>query len=247
MFSNYLKNRSGSRRTFLGRFAVLLGVFGAAAPGVAADAYADFFDAIRADDVSAVRLQLLRGISPNSPDPKLGPALPYALSQKAFAVASVLVEYPGTNLNVRNATGETPLMLAALAGETTLAAKMIARGAEVNKPGWAPLHYAAGAGHLPMIELLLEQNAYIDAASENGTTPLMFAARENKPEAVRLLVERGADPSLRNDAGLGAADYLKRAGAEADAAWVRERADAYLRRFGTKEAPVPAPPRAPGR
>jgi ankyrin repeat protein len=51
---------------------------------------------------------------------------------------------------------ESPLMMAALKGHTALARKLIARDADVNKPGWAPLHYAATGGHLEMMELLLE-------------------------------------------------------------------------------------------
>jgi ankyrin repeat protein len=209
-------------------------------PGAHADAYADFFEAIGQDDVRAVRLALLRGVSPNSPDRRRGPALVYAIREKSMGVVDVLLEYPGTDVNVRNALGESALMFAAQSGQVDLVKRLIGRGAEINKAGWAALHYAAATGQLAVIELLLEHHAYIDAASENGTTPLMVAARENQVQAARLLVERGADPSLRNEAGLGATEYLVRVGATEDANWMRERAAEYLRRYGTKEAPVPA-------
>ena len=89
---------------------------------------------------------------------------------------------------------------------------MIERDADVNKTGWAPLHYAATGGHLAMIELLLENHAYIDAESPNGTTPLMMAAHYGTPAAVKLLLEAGADPRLKNQLGLTAIDFANRAG-----------------------------------
>ena len=46
-----------------------------------------------------------------------------------------------------------------------------------------------------MMRLLLEESAYIDATSPNGTTPLMMAARYGSPEAVKLLLEEGAEPT----------------------------------------------------
>jgi len=39
--------------------------------------------------------------------------------------------------------------------------------------------------------LLLDEHAYIDAASPNGTTPLMMAAHYGTPSAVKLLLEAG--------------------------------------------------------
>jgi len=229
-----------SRRRFLASGIAFAITAVSAVPGAHADAYADFFEAIGRDDVRAVRLALLRGISPNSPDRQRGPALVYAIREKSMGVVDVLVEYPGTDVNVRNSLGESALMFAAQSGAIDLSKRLIGRGAEVNKAGWAPLHYAAATGQIAVIELLLEHHAYIDAASENGTTPLMVAARENQVQAARLLVERGADPSLRNESGLGATEYLVRIGATEDANWMRERAAEYLRRYGTKEAPVPA-------
>jgi ankyrin repeat protein len=102
-------------------------------------------------------------------------------------------------------------MMAALKGNMDLVRKLIARGADVNKPGWAPLHYAATNAHLDIMQLLLDENAYIDAASPNGTTPLMMAAQYGNTPAVKLLLEAGADPSIRNQLGLNAIDFAYRA------------------------------------
>ena len=102
-------------------------------------------------------------------------------------------------------------MLAALKGHTELAKKLVARGADVNKTGWTPLHYAATYGHLDIMKLLIEQHAYIDAESPNKTTPLMMAAHYGTPAAVKLLLEEGADPSLKNQLGLTAIDFAHRA------------------------------------
>ena len=102
-------------------------------------------------------------------------------------------------------------MMAALKGELDLAKRLIAKGADVNKPGWTPLHYAATSGHLDMIRLLLEEHAFIDAQSPNGTTPLMMAASYGSPEAVKLLVEEGADIAMRNQKQMTAMDFARRA------------------------------------
>ena len=114
----------------------------------------------------------------------------------------------------RNAAGESPLMLAALKGQLPMVKRLIDRKAEVNKPGWAPLHYAATNAEpvsVELVRLLLEHHAYIDAESPNKTTPLMMAARYGTPDVVRLLLEEGADPTLRNEQGLTALDFAVRA------------------------------------
>ena len=105
-------------------------------------------------------------------------------------------------------------MMAALRGHLEAVRALIARDADVNKPGWAPLHYAA-TGAQPqqaiIIALLLENHAFIDAASPNGTTPLMMAVHYGTRESVQLLLQEGADPSLKNQLGLSAADFALRA------------------------------------
>ena len=175
-----------------------------------AGSYEDFFKAIDLEDVRTVEQLLERGIDPNTPNPAGIPALMLALKLPTPAVATALLARPDIKVEVRNAQDESPLMLAALAGDLEICQTLIQRDADVNKPGWAPLHYAATNSHIPVIQLLLDNHAYIDAASPNGSTPLMMAAMYGNTSAVKLLLESGADPSLKNALGLTAIDFAQR-------------------------------------
>lgn len=177
-----------------------------------AGAFEDYFRALKQDNPQAVVSLLKRGLDPNSLDPNGVHGLFLALRDGSLKSAEALIDWPKTNVEWRSAKDESPLMLAALKGHTDLVRKLIARGADVNKPGWTPLHYAATGGHLAVMELLLEEHAFIDAESPNKTTPLMMAAHYGTLASVKLLLEAGADPSVRNELGLSAVDFAQRAG-----------------------------------
>ncbi len=191
-------------------------LFAAALPAAAADV-GDFFRAIVQDDETAMRRLLARGVDPNSRNDKGVPGLVLALQEDRYQVARVLLDSPRLKPEERNRAGESPLMIAALKGELEIARRLIALDADVNKPGWTPLHYAATNGHLALMELLLEEHAFIDAQAPNGNTPLMMAAYYGSPEAVKLLIQAGADLRLRNQDGRTALD-LAQAGNRANAA-----------------------------
>ena len=176
-----------------------------------AGSYDDFFVAIKQDDAQTINGLLRRGFDPNTLDPKGLSGLYLTVRDQSLKAAVALIAWPKTNVEVRTAQDESPLMMASLKGQLDLVRKLVDRGADVNKPGWAPLHYAATNGHLKIMELLLDENAYIDAASPNGTTPLMMAAHYGSPAAVKLLLEAGADPTIRNQLGLTAIDFAYRA------------------------------------
>ncbi|AEG93072.1 ankyrin repeat domain-containing protein [Ramlibacter tataouinensis] len=194
---------------------------------VNAGSYEDFFIAIKRDDATAVVDLLRRGFDPNTPSPDGLHGLYLALREPSPKVAQALIDWPKTDLNARNKQDESPLMMAALKGHTGLVRQLIAKGAHVSKPGWAPLHYAATHGHLEVMDLLLEHHAFIDAESPNGTTPLMMAAHYGTPAAVKLLLEAGADVNMRNQLGLTAIDFANRANrrdaAELIAAHIRQQ------------------------
>ncbi|MBK7313141.1 ankyrin repeat domain-containing protein [Candidatus Aalborgicola defluviihabitans] len=174
-----------------------------------AGSYEDFFTAIQHDDADAVQTLLARGFDPNTVSPKGDYPLILAVRQSSFKVIDTLLHNHATKAEVRTISDESPLMLAALKGYLAVCETLIAHDADVNKPGWAPLHYAATGGHLDVMQLLLEKNAYIDAASPNGSTPLMMAAMYGTTDAVKLLLESGADPSLKNAQRLTAIDFAR--------------------------------------
>ena len=176
-----------------------------------AGSYDDFFVAIKRDDAKTILSLLNRGFDPNTPDPQGEHGLLIAVREPALNAAAALIDWPKTNVEARTPQDESALMLAALKGHLVLARKLIARGADVNKTGWTPLHYAATHGQLEIMVLLLEHHAYIDAESPNRSTPLMMAAHYGTPAAVKLLLDQGADAKLRNQLGLTAMDFAYRA------------------------------------
>ena len=177
---------------------------------VHAGSYEDFFQAIKRDDARVVQTLLQRGFDVNTRDPKGLHGLFLAVRDESFKTAVVLAAWPKVEVETRNATDESPLMMASLRGQTAVVQLLIEKGADVNKPGWAPLHYAATKGHLEVMNLLLEHHAYIDASSPNESTPLMMAALYGTPAAVKLLLEAGADPTIKNALGLTALDFALR-------------------------------------
>jgi ankyrin repeat protein len=147
------------------------------------------------------------------------------------------------------AHGFTALMLAAMNGHTEVVAALLEGHADPNYKNdrqWTALLEAARFHHLGPIRLLLEHGAQVNACNSTSTTPLMLAVSfpfNNYPsdqylplteagiaddrEIVRLLLEKGADISLRDNEGktalalalqfypyIRAADLLRKAGAK---------------------------------
>lgn len=195
---------------YAGAWALLASAWGPPAWAQIDDRY---FAAVNRDDESSVVAYALRGGDLNAL--RQGEhALLVAAREGSLKVAMFLVSQRNVAVDLANAAGETALMMAAIKGHLPLVRRLIERGAAVNKPGWTPLHYAASypeAAAKDIVALLLERHAYIDAESPNGTTPLMMAARYGHHDAVKLLINEGADLAVRNRAGLSAVDFARAA------------------------------------
>lgn len=177
-----------------------------------AGAYDDLFVAVIRDDASALSKLLRQGVDPNSRDPKGVPAISLAIKRESPKAFETLLAHPAIDVDARNAAGETPLMLTAIAGDLEASQQLVARGAQVQFPGWSPIHYAASGPNTRLVQWLLDRGALADAESPNGTTPLMLAAQHAPEGTVELLLKRGADPRKRNQRGLRAADYAEMGG-----------------------------------
>lgn len=180
-----------------------------------ADSYVEFFRAVEVDNAPVVSELLRRGFDPNAVDEKGQLALFLALRAGSDRVASALLAHPDLRVDRTNALGETALMMAALRGREDWVTRLLAAGAQVNRPGWTPLHYAASAPTIGVLKMLLDKGATIDARAPNGATPLMTAAQHGPEEAVAALLAAGADRSLRDARERSAADLARAVGREA--------------------------------
>lgn len=168
------------------------------------------------------RINGVRFDKPNALDP---PPVEWELSDycgrgdlaKVKSMAS-----PG-NVN-RSDEGGFPLHEACRNGHLEVAMHLLSIGAEVNKPdgyGKYPIHHSAQDGNLKLFKLLLARGAKIDQKTadpiadkirmesssisridpNDGDQPIHFAARYNKLEICRYLVEKGVPYNAENNHG----------------------------------------------
>jgi ankyrin repeat protein len=209
---------------------MLLVSLGTSASEAHAGAYDDFMFAVKFNDARTVQALLGKGMDPNAVEAVRGETvMMIALREKSMKVFDVLLAHPDVRLEVRAHNGDTALMLAGYLANLAAVNKLIDAGAEVNQPGWAALHYAALAGDLKVITVLLEHAAYIDALSPNKTTPLMMAVRSGKLAAVQLLLDEGADANLINNMGLSALEFAIQLEQKEIAAELRSRRNPMLK------------------
>jgi ankyrin repeat protein len=132
-------------------------------------------------------------------------------------------------ISSRNRAGLTPLHLAAYAGQKEVVELLLADKADVNIRALpplsslpkqiaaggevalrlsvpilqlTPLHYAAMEGHAEVVQLLLANQADVNARDSTGSTALHYAAFRDHGEIVELLLAKGAQVDARDNEGM---------------------------------------------
>jgi HAD superfamily hydrolase (TIGR01549 family) len=102
------------------------------------------------------------------------------------------------------ATGNTPLIWAADAGNLRAVEALLSAGVPLDHQGYlgaTAVSRAARRGHSRVLESLLTAGANPDIANVKLQFPLHFAAFKRHPEAVGILLERGANPFVLDRKG----------------------------------------------
>ena len=96
-------------------------------------------------------------------------------------------------------------------GDVPAVRRILSRGADPNAPAglndWPPLLHAVHKAQLGTAVALLDGGADVNRPSADGTTALMMAAGYGYGDFVKLLLARGADPSMRDRHGETALDF----------------------------------------
>lgn len=108
-----------------------------------------------------------------------------------------------------SADGFTALHLAAFFSRPDVARALVAAGADAravarNPSRVEPIHSAAAAGQIEIVELLLRAGADPNARQHGGFTPLHSAALQGNAPLVRALLAGGADAALEGEDGRSA-------------------------------------------
>ncbi|XP_030405415.1 ankyrin repeat domain-containing protein 29 isoform X3 [Gopherus evgoodei] len=130
-----------------------------------------------------------------------GTALLAACQYGHTRVVETLLKH-GANIHDQLCDGATALFLAAQGGYLDVIRLLLSSGAKVNQPrqdGTTALLKAANKGYHDVIEELLKFSPALGLL-KNGTSALHAAVLGGNVKAVALLLEAGADPSLRNKA-----------------------------------------------
>ncbi|KAJ3112979.1 hypothetical protein HDU96_003940 [Phlyctochytrium bullatum] len=131
--------------------------------------------------------------------------LHYAIRRHHMKIVRDLLEH-GANMESLDPRGMTPLLVALNEKNDDAAALLVSRGAKMPVPFPpvfdTPLHKAC-AGNLPAtVKALLDtKRVDINSLNSNLQTPLHIAAGAGHENFVELLVDHGANPNIRDDAG----------------------------------------------
>lgn len=171
------------------------------------DQVTDFTKSAKFDDISGVQSLIKSGVSPNTLDPQGNPMLIVAIRDKSLKVIDLLLDNKAIDVNLANKSGENALMIASIEGELPIVETLILKKkAEVNRPGWTPLHYACSTGRLSVAQFLVANGAKVNALSQSDTTPLMMAVSSGNEVLIKFLLDNGADLRIRNHEGFSAID-----------------------------------------
>ena len=100
---------------------------------------------------------------------------------------------------------DSPVADAAMNGDIEAVRALLTEGADVNAPqgdGMTALHWAAEAGDVEMLGMLLYAGANVRGVTRLGDyTPLHLASKAGKERVVAQLLEAGADPSAYTTTG----------------------------------------------
>ncbi|AVV78177.1 MULTISPECIES: ankyrin repeat domain-containing protein [Leptospira] len=135
-------------------------------------------------------------------------------------IVKLLIDY-GANVNDADSNGETSLRFAIELGWQEAVQLLVENGAPIEHPLAAHHHsyqlmghlfLVAFYGHFDILNYLLTKGFDIDAKDEKGRTLLMIASQGNRKghlECVKLLIELGANPKLKDDEDKDAKTILK--------------------------------------
>lgn len=103
----------------------------------------------------------------------------------------------------------SPVHYAAMRSHEPAVRMLWAQGASADIKAWSmmvqseltPLHLAAQAGSIEIVDFLISSGVRVDVSTSRGETPIHTAAVNGKLEMVKFLIENGVDEAAKTNVG----------------------------------------------
>jgi uncharacterized protein len=158
-------------------------------------------DAVKSGNSTAIASLLQKKIDVNTTEADGTTALHWAVRNDDAPLVDRLIR-AGANARAENRYGVTPIALACENGSAPVVERLLKAGVKANTTGplgETALHVCARTGKPDAVRLLLANGALVDPIENwRGQTPLMWAAAEGNGDAMKVLIEAGADVNARS-------------------------------------------------
>ncbi|PJD98113.1 MAG: hypothetical protein CK425_00010 [Parachlamydia sp.] len=156
--------------------------------------------AAMAGKVNVVKYLLENKADANIPNVSKSLPLHFGAQAGELEIVRRLLPVTANGINALGDQGATPLFFALLSGEVNLVQYLLDNKADANisdDTGNLPLHYAAHTGCTDCIKLLFSNTTTgINVLGEGKMTPLSIAVKNGHADAVKWLLENGADETI---------------------------------------------------
>lgn len=125
-------------------------------------------------------------------------------------VVKAMIEADPARVNEISNGGMTPLHLAAVYGQTEMAAFLLKQGANLEMQmdgGLTPLLCSVMKEHAETVKFLVEKGADVKAATRGGLTSLHIAVQKGNKAILKALLAAGADVSAKTRDGMTPLDW----------------------------------------
>lgn len=158
--------------------------------------------AARNRQLDRVTMLLDAGADANRANDNGGTPLMYAALGGDPRIVKLILDHD-VDLNAKAENGWSAVMIAAAKGYAEILEMLLDKGADptlADVYNWTPLMRAGFEKRASVVKLLLEDDRVkINRRGENGITALHLATTQGYVEIVRLLVEHGADPQIKDN------------------------------------------------
>lgn len=145
--------------------------------------------------------ELAKGTDANQTSVDGTTALHWAVYKKDLDLVQQLLK-KGAKPNHRNEYGATPMTTAAEHGDFAIMKALVAAGGDIESPnaeGQTLLMTVARTGNVDTAKMLIDKGAKVNSKENwGGQTALMWAASQQQPAMIRLLLKHGAEVDARS-------------------------------------------------